>query len=388
MVAACPYPTTQGTQVYVRDMVRALDRRGHEVHVVTYHFGEDLPTWGRIHRIPRVPGYRKLRAGPAAAKPLLDALLLGRLLHVAKKHRLDLLHAHNYEAPLAAYAVRALTGIPAVYNSHNLMADELHAYFRRPGAQRAARHAAFLLDRSVPRGADRVIAISPPALPALRDCGVPPERLDLLLPAVHPEDFPGTEAARPRDPSRPTLVYAGNPDGYQDLPLLFRAAVRIARFLPGFRLLLVSGACLRERVRDALAAGVPPGCLETRVTADFAQVRAALRESDVAALPRTLCRGFPVKLLNYMASGLPVVASRGSAHAVDDGRTGRVVADGDAEAFARAAIDLLVDPAASRRMGEAARSSIHLDWTWERRVLELEAVYARTLTLAQAGGLR
>ena len=68
LVAACPFPTSQGSQVFIHQLARALAHAGHEVDLVTYGFGE---TAG-------VPSHR-LRAGPSFEKPLWDALLALRL---------------------------------------------------------------------------------------------------------------------------------------------------------------------------------------------------------------------------------------------------------------------------------------------------------------------
>ncbi len=385
MVAACPYPTTQGTQVFIRGMVRALCRRGHEVHLVTYHFGEDLPGEGEIlHRIPPLPGYDKLRAGPAWGKPVLDAMLAGKLLQVVRRTGPDLVHAHNYEAPIAAYLVRALTGVPVLYHSHNLMADELHLYARGRVGRALGRRAAGLLDRGIPRRADRCVVISPEAVEAHRSLGVSPERLELLLPALHPEDF----EPDPPAPAGPTVVYAGNPDRYQDLAVLMRAMVRVTRALPDARLLLVSSARLDEVVALARREGLDRRYLELHTTSDWGEVQRLMRRGTVAALPRGLCRGFPIKLLNYMAVGLPVVACAGSAKVGEDGVTGRIVPDGDSGAFAGALLELLRDPDRARRMGGRARASILQEHCWEQRVVELEAVYQRTVALAPDRPLR
>lgn len=374
MAAACPYPTTQGTQVLIRGMVRALCRRGHEVHLVAYHLGEDLPAEGEVlHRIPRVPWYRKLRSGPSWGKPFLDGLLAGRLLGVVREVRPDLVHAHNYEAPIAAYAVRALTGVPVLYQSHNLMADELHLYVHGRAAQGLARSFAAVLDREVPRRADGCAVISKEALAAHVRLGVDPTRLHLLLPAVHPEDFEGPVPS----PAGRTVVYAGNPDRYQDLHVLVAAMAIVVRRLPDARLLAVSSAGLGDVRALASRAGLPCANLDLRTTSSWEEAKAAMRQGTVAALPRGLCRGFPIKLLNYMALGLPVVACAGSARLLVDGESGIVVPDGDVHAFARALEHLLLDPEAARRMGRRAATSIMHGHCWERRVMDLEAIYGR-----------
>lgn len=383
-VAACPWPTTQGTQVHLRGLVRALVRRGHDVHLVTYHFGENLPDEGAtVHRIPRVPGYDKLRAGPSLAKPLLDALLLGRLAQVVRRHRPDLIHVHNYEGPWAGYAVRALTGVPVLYTAHNLMSDELELYVEGRALRAMARAGASLLDRTVPRLADRCVVISEGAVPALMAHGVLPERIACLPPAVHAEDLgpePPSAATAP-----PVVLYAGNPDRYQDLGLLFAAMARVRRRRPDAVLRVVSGAELGPLAAQARALGLREGAVFRR-TADWSEVRAETVHARVAALPRGLCRGAPIKLLNYWGLGRPVVACRGAAHGMTE-ELGLTVPNGDVGAFAHALLRLLDDPELAGRMGRAARASILRDSLWQGRVARLEAEFANTIAPCRAGGV-
>ncbi|HET6347226.1 MAG TPA: hypothetical protein VFH51_20005, partial [Myxococcota bacterium] len=56
MLAACPFPTHQGTQVFIRHLATALSRAGHHVHLVCYGEGdpdEALPF--TVHRALAVP---------------------------------------------------------------------------------------------------------------------------------------------------------------------------------------------------------------------------------------------------------------------------------------------------------------------------------------------
>ena len=382
-VAACPWPTTQGTQVHLRGLVRALVRRGHDVHLVTYHFGEDLPDEGAtVHRIPRVPGYEKLRAGPSPAKPLLDGLLLLRLAQVVRRHRPDLIHVHNYEGPWAGYAVRAVTGVPVLYTAHNLMSDELELYVESRALRAAARGVALLLDRTVPRLADRCVVISEGAVSALEAHGVPRDRIACLPPAVHAEDLgpePTSAAASP-----PVVVYAGNPDRYQDLGLLFAAMVRVRQRRPDASLRVVSGAELGPLEAQARGLGLREGAVYRR-TSSWSDVRAETVGARVAALPRSLCRGAPIKLLNYWGLGRGVVACAGSAHGMTP-ELGLSVPDGDVDAFATALLRLLDDPDLAGRMGRAARASILRKSLWQGRVARLELEFATTIAACAAGG--
>ena len=357
--AAFPFPSPQGSQVYVRGMARALARRGHEVVVACYAhgLGEPDPEY-RVVRTPAVPGYRNLRAGPDPVKPLLDAALALRLLRIPA----DLVHAHNYEAPLAAALARRLNGVPMVYGAHNTMSDELHTYFRSAPAQVLARRLGHALDRVVPRLADHAVVLSEGAVGRLHALGC--GRVSHVAPGIEPEDL---EPVAPAPlPPGPWVVYAGNPDRYQDLDVLLAAMHR----LPQARLLMVSASPL-----DAWQP-LAPASARFVVTDDFARVRALLQAADLAALPRAVCGGFPMKLLNYLGMGLPTVAARGGAPALP----GVVrVPDRDPLAMAAALQDLLARPTARRALGAQGRQHVLTRCTWAARAAELEEVYGAVL---------
>lgn len=380
MVAACPYPTTQGTQVYIRGLCRALVESGHEVHLVTYPFGEDhvAPCGATLHRTAALPGYSTLRSGPSWGKPLLDFLLLQKLREVIRAVRPDLIHAHNYEAQLVACLARSSAAVPVVYSAHNLMGDELESYFKHPLSRRLARAAARLLDRELPRRADRCVTLCQAAVPALAALGLDESLIHPILPGLHADEFP----EKPRPPSGEAsgvrVVYAGNPDSYQDLELLFSAMASVCREVPEARLRLVSSSALGPTIELAERCGLDSRFIEPFVENRWAEVSSLVGACEVAALPRRLCRGFPIKLMNYRALGLPVVACSGAAEGVRHGEDGLVVPF-EVDAFSRAVVSLLADPPRAFRMGQAARSSTLREHLWERRVLDFERVYSATL---------
>ena len=108
MVAACPFLQPRGTPVRIQRIAEGLAARGHRVHVVTYHLGNDGFAGPLvIHRIPRVWTYRKLSPGPSYQKVLvLDPLLALTLRRVLRHHRIDIIHAHHYEGLLASVPAR------------------------------------------------------------------------------------------------------------------------------------------------------------------------------------------------------------------------------------------------------------------------------------------
>ncbi len=111
-----------------------------------------------------------------------------------------------------------------------------------------------------------------------------------------------------------------------------------------------------------------------------AEVRELLRGVDLLALPSRI-EGFPYTILEAMAAGVPVVATRvyGIPEAVDDGVTGTLVGVGDVGALSAAFSTLIGDRALRSRMGNAARRRFEQRFTLERHVHEMEAMYCEML---------
>ena len=189
MVAACPFPANWGTPGAIRELSVTLAAQGHDVHVVTYPYGEDLPV-GNV-KVSRLKYFRKsfsLFSGPSYQKLLLDILLFFHLCKVIRREKIDVIHAHNYEGVLIGILAKFLTGRPLVYNAVSLMSNELATYdFIRPKfvAQAIAR----VLDWLVPKFPDYFIAVSPDLQNWLLEAGVSPQRISMIPCGIRPEMF-------------------------------------------------------------------------------------------------------------------------------------------------------------------------------------------------------
>ncbi len=375
-VLAAPYPTLQGSQVYVGGLVRGLAARGHEVTLLCYAHAAGRTRGSRdglrIVRTPSIPGYSRLRAGPDLVKPAIDVALAARACALSR--HVDLVHVHNYEAPIAGYLARALHGVPVVYHGHNTMQDELPTYFGLGVKRRLAHHVGGLLDRTIPHRADLALAISESGLAALRGLGCRDVRL--LRPAVDLEDLDGAHREEARRQhglrGRRWVVYAGNFDTYQDLDLLLAAVAR----LPAAGLLLATAGPIAALGRRCDLFGIGPARRRLIRVASWSESRDLIAAGDVAALPRTVCSGFPIKLLCYLGLGVPAVVSAASAAPID----GLVaVHDRDPGGMA-AAVGYLLDHEEQRvGLGDLGRAAIRDDWSWKQRIPELEAIYAELL---------
>ena len=352
LVLAGPFPDLRGSQVLVRQLADGIRGRGHAVHLVTYG--------------PVRPG----RPGPRPGRLARDVALTWRLWRTVERAGIDVIHAHNYEAAVASLLVGRVTGRPVVYHGHNALAEELPLYFRGASARRLARRIGRLLDSHVPRRADFCIAVTEDLGDMLRRRGVADDGVACIAPAVTPR-----AAASPPTPggSSGLVCYAGNLDGYQNLELLLRSFALVRARVPGARLVLVTHAAPDPRL------GSPGPGVEVVRAASYDEVRSRFDAADVAVCPRAERSGFPMKLLNYMAAGKPIVASAGSAKGIRDDVTGRIVPDGDEQAFAMAIVDLLQDPATRTRLGTAARRTVEDPRAWDSVLDRVESIYRRVL---------
>ena len=387
VVAACPFPERRGTPVRIQRLAEGVQRRGHQVHVVTYPYGTggvaDLVT---LHRVRQAGTRYRPAPGPSASKLLVtDPLLVLLLRRVLREERIDLIHAHHYEGLLAAAAARRGTRIPLVYDAHTLLESELPSYGRGlPGGIKRLLGGA--LDRHVPPLADHVISVSDRIRrQLLATTPLGEDEITTISNGVECDLF---DLPRPvPDPgSAGVVVFTGNLAPYQGIDLLLEAFSRVRAARPGVRLLIVTESDFSRYEQQARALGVRDAI--DIVVAGFAEVPRLLAGADVAVNPRLDCDGIPLKLLNYMAASQPVVSFEGSAPGVEHQKTGWIVPRGDVAAFASAVLALLDDPTRAREIGRAARRHVEAHHSWDAAAERTDEVYRRVLARGLARGRR
>lgn len=388
MVAACPFPSLRGSQALIRELSEALAGRGHDVHVVTYPSAQHLAPVERmsIHRIPRLPLMGTVPSPIGFQKILFDLLLIWVLWRVVRRYRIDVIHAHNVDAPLVSYAVRLLTRVPVVYHAHNALVDELPYYFERGWARRLARAIGRRIDNRVAAWSDYTIALSS-RLGAYLSVRGAAAKTAVVPPAVFPSEVRGT-SQRTVSGGSARIAYAGNLDRYQNLDCLLEAFERVCAAEPRSRLLLLLHQAahpgLRERMKELAAR---PG-VSVRVVGTHGAVVKELRRADVLVCPRTSWSGFPIKTLNYMAAGRPIVQARSSAHGLTEGVTALLFDDDDPSALAKSILRIVRDPELGERLGQGSMELAARLHVWPVVVPEIEGAYRAVVADEDSAGRR
>ncbi|MEX0745171.1 MAG: glycosyltransferase family 4 protein [Phycisphaeraceae bacterium] len=191
-------------------------------------------------------------------------------------------------------------------------------------------------------------------------CGV-----DLALFAARRHDGPGGR-----------VLFVGRLAAVKGVAVLLEAMAEVVRQCPQAELTLVGDGADRgelERLAGELGVAAHVRFVGYRSPSE---VRALLEASDLFVLP-SFAEGVPVVLMEAMAAGVPVVATRvaGVSELVEDGVAGRLVHPGDSEALTRAMAALLNDAALRQRMGDAGRAAVRQEFDVRREAHRLRLLF-------------
>ncbi len=306
----------------------------------------DVPPRGLVERAVGVAvpglGHLDLDLQPTRAQLARSA--------VARKHldsldpKPDALHLYTHN--IALLSIGAMRRTPSVVS---LDATNRQNAFRIPG-RRPTRFTPLTLasivplERRVYGAVRRVVAHSSWAADSVLSYGVDRAKVEVIPFGITVPP----ETTRERSAEKPTIVFVGTSmqrkGGWRLVDIWTR------RLMQSSRLTLVT----MEHVEPA------PG-LEVRndIRPGDGRVGDVLGASDIFAFPGEI-DSWGYAILEAMAAGLPVVASRQGAvpELVDDGVTGLIVPPDDDDAFARALQNLVAEPERARALGAAGRARL------------------------------
>jgi glycosyltransferase involved in cell wall biosynthesis len=229
-------------------------------------------------------------------------------------------------------------------------------------------------------GTDLVACGSEEVAEQARRLGVPDERMLLTPTGVDLDEFaqtpdPGPLRRRLGLEGRFVVGWVGSFRRFHAVEQAVEAAAAVA----DTSLLLVGDGPERARIeRLAYDVGVPAAFTGTVPHDELPAYLAAMDAAVILARGDAPFHYSPLKLAEYLAAGLPVVAPavRGLANRLTDGVDAVVVPKDDAPALSAALRRLRDDPGERVRLGKGARASAEAEWSWDRQVSRLAEALA------------
>jgi glycosyltransferase involved in cell wall biosynthesis len=336
VVLAVTLAEVGGAQTYVVSLLPALTDR---FDVVVAAHGPGPVREAAIASGARYVPLEHVRRPISPARDLLGLIELVRLL---RRERPDIVHASSSKAGVLTRLAARLVGVPIrVFTVHGW------AFLAYSGlSSRLYRWA----DRFVRPLTTATICVSEGEQAAGLEAHTCDRERTVVIPnAVDVSAVPRSQ----HDRATPLIVAVGRLKAPKD----FITLVRAFSVLPerSFEALIVGEGPdrpeLEQEIRRLGLAG------SVQLAGERSDVPELLARADVFVLS-SASEGLPVSVLEAMAAGLPVVASRvgGVPEAVLDGRTGVLVRPGDPDELAAALERLVADTALRRRLGAAGRA--------------------------------
>jgi glycosyltransferase involved in cell wall biosynthesis len=358
-----------GAERVVADLARGLDRRRFRPLVCCLDFKGRLAESLEAEGIPVVA---------LDKRPGLDPMVLVKLMRLMRRRRVDVVHTHLWTSSFWGRLAAVIARVPVVIvTEHDV------------DTWRRSRH--FLADRLLGRATDDFVFVSREVEAFYRArLGLESGRGRVVHNGVDLAPFerrPDRSAVRARMGLAAGARVAGvigRLDARKGHRFFLEAMAAVAARDPG-----AVGVIVGEgRERDALLAQRDALGLAGRVHVvgywpDLVEALAAL---DVFVLP-SLMEGHPLAVLEAMAAGKPVVATRvgGNEEAVETEVTGLLVPPADPSALADAILALLADPERSARMGAAGRRSVESRFRLPAAVHANEELYLKRYRESGAG---
>jgi len=324
-----------GAQSYVASLLPALTSR-FDVLVAAHGMGP-LREAAAPLGAPFIP----LEHVRRRINPWRDLAGLVELVRLFRRERPDILHANSSKAGVLGRLAARVAGVPIrIFTVHGWA---FSAYSGLKG------RLYFWGDRMVAPLTTVTICVSE----GERSAGIAAGTCDPERTVVIPNAVDVSAAPRARHERRePRIVAVGRLKAPKDFLTLVRA---VGALPEGSETLIVGEGPDRPWLEQEIRSlGIQE---RVRLVGERHDVPGLLADADIFVLS-SVSEGLPVSVLEAMAAGLPVVASRvGSVpELVVHGETGILVPPGDASALAAALSSLVADPAERRRLGEAGRA--------------------------------
>lgn len=393
MIAPTSFFGDYGCHVRILEETLALQNLGHRVRIVTYNRGRDMQDVD-IERTMPIPWRVNYEVGSSRHKLGLDVLLASRVLRAARRFKPDIIHGHLHEGALLGWLAAKIFRKPLVFDFQGSLTGEMvdHQFLSPRGVFYKPLRA---VEEWIDHQPARVFTSAAYQQSLLtNEYHVPPSRILHIPDAVNPEWFrPWSDDERAEFRARkfqlkcqtlgiplerPVIVYLGLLAEYQGVGHLLRAAQKVLQRGADAHFVIMGYPGADKYIERARALGLAAR-VEFPGRIPYEEIAQWLAVGDIAVAPKLSQSEGNGKILNYMASGLPVVAFDNPVARDYLGEDGVYAPSGDVDALARGIERLLADGANAKALGKRLRARAIEKFSWAVSARKIEAAYRALL---------
>lgn len=347
-----------------------------DVTMIAPDDGEDL-AWDKGVRYRPIPRRRSI---------------IGRLLSVVeasiavRREAPDFCHLHDLDLALTVPFIRLITNAKIIYDSHEVFTrDDLFMGSRLPESlRRVIARIVEAAENSLVMVAHHVVTAVDPAGRTFRKLLTPMTTVFNYPPLFMFEtDSRKVETAEKKYAGRLPILYQGTMSIDRGLIDMIDAVALVKKREPLILLRLIGmiDPALKSRAEERLVQLELQENVEISGWQRHDQICLAMKTSLMGLVPlksnEKYNHALPIKLLEYMACGLAVVASSLTlvSKYVEDSGAGALYDPARPEELARCILKLLEDPERRAKMGEAGQRAVREKWNWGRMEEILWRVY-------------
>jgi phosphatidylinositol alpha-mannosyltransferase len=360
LVSPYDYPYPGGVTEHIKGLAHALRRRGHQVTIIA----PSSTKWIHEDHVRRVGHVVEVPSNGSKARISLSLMMSRRIRRILAREAFDIIHLHEPLMPMVPLIV--------LHHSQTCNIGTFHAYGEENLGYATARP---VLQSYFARLHGR-IAVSEAARDHVQhyfpgDYAIIPNGVDVPRFAA-----PQPPLAAFRD-GRPTILFVGRfQEPRKGFHTLLQALPLVRSVCPDVRLVVVGKgdpAAFADLLPDE------PGVVEFAGYVSAVELPRYYQNCAVYCAPSTGQESFGIVLLEAMAAGAPIVASRcrGYAAVLGHGREGFLFEPRAADALAVALVRLVSDPALRLAMAARGRETAQR-YDWPVVAATVDAYYEET----------
>lgn len=353
VLQVCSARSIGGGERYLADLSNSLARRGHDVFVA---LAPDAPLKNELSAVP------KDNILFSRMRNALDVFSAFELADFARENEIEIIHAHlARDYPLAAFAAR-LAKKPFVLTRHVLFPlNRLQKFFLKKVCG--------------------IIAPSNAIADALKKQNLfSPDKITIIRYGINLNHFSRTEKLQNETFTVGTIGHLAPIKGHD---VFIRAAEIVLQKRENIRFVIVgedksrTGENRREIEKQITESGLQSKIELAGWTDD---VRPFLQKFDLF-VSAARAEAFGLVIVEAMLYGLPVVATRseGALEIIENGASGILVPNEDAETLAKTILELFDDKNKREHLSRNGRRRVEEHFSLEKMVAKTEEFYRRVL---------